>query len=182
MPAYVYVDGLDEVASRPYNRAMKHELLDSDARRQFAGHETFPLRLLWLKKAFDWVKDGQPSGTFHEPSAIARFGVGRNMAVSMRYWALASGFVEEVDRILRPTALGAEILKDNGLDPYIERPATVWLVHWAVASSAQFTTTAYYAFNGLGDRVRSQHACARAAGLGGGEGVACCPGHTEARR
>jgi hypothetical protein len=128
---------------------MKHELLDPDARVQFAGHETFPLRLLWLKKAFDWVKDGRPSGTFHEPSAIARFGVGRNMAVSMRYWALASGFVEEIDRILRPTPLGAEILGHNGLDPYIERPATVWLVHWAVASSAQFTTTSYYAFNGL---------------------------------
>ena len=149
MPASTYVVGLDEVSSSSYNGLMKHEFLDSDARGQFAGHETFPLRLLWLKKAFDWVEGGRPSGTFHEPSAIARFGVGRNMAVSMRYWALASGFVEEVDRVLRPTALGAAILRDAGLDPYIERPATVWLVHWAVASSARFTTTAYYAFNGL---------------------------------
>lgn len=140
---------LDDLTSRPYKAGMKHGLLDSDARGQFAGHETFPLRLLWLKKAFDAVEDGAPTGTFQEQSAIARFGVGRNMAVSMRYWALASGFVEEVDRTLRPTALGALILRDDGLDPYIERPATVWLVHWAIASSAQLTTTAYYAFNGL---------------------------------
>ena len=78
---------------------MKHGLLDPDSRGQFAGHETFPLRLLWLKKAFDAVEGGAPSGTFQEQSAIARFGVGRNMAVSMRYWALASGFVEEADRV-----------------------------------------------------------------------------------
>jgi SAM-dependent methyltransferase len=128
---------------------MKHGLLDPEVRGQFAGHETFPLRLLWLKKAFDAVKGGAPSGTFQEQSAIARFGVGRNMAVSMRYWALASGFVEEVGRVLRPTALGAAILADDGLDPFIERPATTWLVHWAVASAPRFTTTAYDVFNGL---------------------------------
>ena len=128
---------------------MRHALLDSDARRQFAGHETFPLRLLWLKKAFDAVEGGAPSGTFQEQSAIARFGVGRNMAVSMRYWALASGFVEEVERTLRPTPLGAAILADTGFDPFIERTATVWLVHWAMASEPTFTTTAYYAFNVL---------------------------------
>lgn len=149
MPASGYVIDLDDLTSSRYKIGMKHGLLDSDARGQFAGHETFPLRLLWLKKAFDAVEYGAPAGTFQEQSAIARFGVGRNMAVSMRYWALASGFVEEVDRVLRPTALGALILRDDGLDTYIERPATVWLVHWAIASSAQFTTTAYYAFNGL---------------------------------
>jgi hypothetical protein len=128
---------------------MKHGLLDSDARGQFAGHETFPLRLLWLKKAYDAVKDGAPLGTFQEQSAIARFGVGRNMAVSMRYWGLASGLIEEADRQLKPTALGAAILADDGFDPFIERAATVWLVHWAIAGNPQFTTTAYYAFNGL---------------------------------
>jgi len=128
---------------------MKHALFDSSDTLQFAGHETFPLRILWLKKAFDAVQYGVPSGTFQERNAIARFGVGRNMAVSMRYWALASGFVEEVGRELRPTALGAAILSDDGFDPFIERPATVWLAHWAMASTPAYTTTAYYAFNGM---------------------------------
>jgi hypothetical protein len=128
---------------------MKHALLDPDARAQFAGHETFPLRLLWLKKAFDAVEGGAAAGTFQEQSAIARFGVGRNMAVSMRYWALASGFVEESDRTLRPTELGAAILADGGFDPFIEHAATIWLVHWAIASTPQLTTTSYYAFNVL---------------------------------
>lgn len=128
---------------------MKLGLFDSNVRPQFAGHETFPLRILWLKKAYEAVKSGAPAGTFQEQAAIARFGVGRNMAVSMRYWAVASGFVEEVDRVLRPTALGSAILDEAGHDPYLERAATIWLAHWAVASTPQITTTAYFAFNGM---------------------------------
>lgn len=128
---------------------MKHELINPDVRGQFAGHETFPLRLLWLKKAYDAVSAGAAYGTFHEQSAIARFGVGRNMAVSMRYWALATGFVEERERLLQPTALGNTILADSGFDPYVERAATIWLAHWGVASTPEWTSTAYFAFNGL---------------------------------
>jgi hypothetical protein len=118
-------------------------------RGQFAGHETFPLRLLWLKKVYEAVKGGAPSGTFKEQEAIARFGVGRNMAASMRYWALASGFFEETDRTIRPTRLGSLILPEQGFDPYLESAATIWLAHWHVASSAEMTTTAFYAFNAL---------------------------------
>lgn len=128
---------------------MRETLFPNDVRGQFAGHETFPLRLLWLKKAYDAVQGGASLGVFQEQAAIARFGVGRNMAVSMRYWAMASAMLEEVDKQLRPTELGDLILNDHGLDPFIERPATVWLVHWAIASTPRFTTTAYYAFNGL---------------------------------
>jgi hypothetical protein len=118
-----------------------------DSRGQFAGHETFPLRLLWLKKAFDAIGDGADPRTFQEQDAITRFGVGRNMAVSMRYWALASGFFAETDRVIAPTGLGRAILSDDGLDPYLEHSSTIWLTHWHVASTPAMTTTAYYAFN-----------------------------------
>lgn len=128
---------------------MRASALDFDSRGQFAGHETFPLRLLWLKKASEAIGVEAPSGTFQEQDAIARFGVGRNMAVSMKYWALASGFFEEQAKLIRPTALGARILPDGGLDPYVERHATIWLAHWHIASTPLMTTTAYYAFNAL---------------------------------
>lgn len=128
---------------------MRRSSVKFDSRGQFAGHETFPLRLLWLKKAFDAVGDAVDARTFQEQSAIARFGVGRNMAVSMRYWALATGFFAEPEkaRIIVPTALGRAVLADNGLDPYLEQAATVWLAHWHVAATPDMTTTAYYAFN-----------------------------------
>lgn len=118
-----------------------------DSRGQFAGHETFPLRLLWLKKAFDAIGDGVDARTFQEQDAITRFGVGRNMAVSMRYWALASGFFTETNRLITPTRLGHDLLADDGLDPYLEQASTIWLVHWHIASTPDMTTTAYYAFN-----------------------------------
>lgn len=116
---------------------------------QFAGHETFPLRLLWLKKAYDAVGAGAPIRTFQEQDAIARFGVGRNMAVAIRYWALASGLFEEAQGIIAATDLGHAILKDDGFDPYLEAPATIWLIHWNIASSPERTTTTYFAFNHL---------------------------------
>lgn len=128
---------------------MRQDAFTTDSRGQFAGHETFPLRLLWLKKAYDAVDSGAMAGTFQEQDAIARFGVGRNMAASMRYWALASQLFEEGDRLIRPTDMGRLILADRGFDPYLERSATVWLCHWHVASTPAMTTTAYYAFNAL---------------------------------
>lgn len=129
---------------------MRRSALDEGIRGQFAGHETFPLRLLWLKKAYDVAKGGTPSGTFQEQDAIARFGVGRNMAVSMRHWALASGFFTDEARWIEPTPLGHILLADDGLDPYLEQPATIWLAHWHIASTPLTTTTIYYAFNGFG--------------------------------
>lgn len=120
-----------------------------NGRGQFAGHETFPLRLLWLKKAFDAVEAGAPSTIFSEPEAIVRFGVGRNMAVAMRYWAVAAGMVEEVDKRLHPTKLGRALLADGGWDPFLEHPSTLWLVHWKLASDPTLTTTIYFAFNAI---------------------------------
>ena len=124
---------------------MRQGVFQNDSRGQFAGHETFPLRLLWLKKAFDAVAEGASSGTFQEQDAIARFGVGRNMAASIRYWALASRFFEESEKRICPSALGALVLAEEGFDPYVEQASTVW----HIASTAQMTTTAYYAFNAL---------------------------------
>lgn len=69
------------------------------------------------------------------------------MAASMRYWAYATGYFAEGGRVIAPTALGRAILADNGLDPYLEQAATIWLAHWHVASTPDMTTTAYYAFN-----------------------------------
>ena len=129
---------------------MRYVYDDVSVRGQFAGHETFPLRLLWLKKAYDAVRRGAALGTFQEPSAIARFGVGRNMAQSMRYWALAAGFIQECGKQLWPSEIGSLILDDDeGLDPFVERMATIWIAHWHIASDPSMTTTAYFAFNNL---------------------------------
>ncbi|WP_342629722.1 DUF4007 family protein [Nguyenibacter vanlangensis] len=124
-------------------------ILSENVKAQFAGHETFPLRLLWPKKAYEAVRTGGDLRTFHEPSAIARFGVGRNMALSMRHWNVACGFIVEKDGLLWPTELATQILDDAGLDPFVEHTSTIWLAHWQIASTPEMTTTMHYAFNAL---------------------------------
>ena len=120
-------------------------------RPQLSGHETFPLRYGWLKKAFDAVDevDHEDSrSVFTSDDAIARFGVGKNMVASMRHWARCAGVTEEVNggQVIRTTALGRLLFADGGLDPYMEAPDTSWLVHWNV-SGHDTKTTWFWAFN-----------------------------------
>lgn len=131
-------------------------------RPQFAGHETFPVRALWLKKAFDAVKDGADRNIFTTADAIVRFGVGKNMAQAMRYWALASEFVEDRDGRLFPTEIGNILLDDEiGRDPYLESPASLWLLHLALCGSPKMSTTWYWAFNVFGSLTFDRDAFAR---------------------
>ena len=112
---------------------------------QFSGHETFPLRYGWLKKVFDRVAEteDQPENraACWDDGAIARFGVGKNMVASMRHWAKAAGVVKEpAVNSVRTTELGRLLFGPTGLDPYMEHPATLWLIHWQLAARAEKTT------------------------------------------
>lgn len=127
---------------------MRDLLLDSAVALRFSGHETFPLRLLWLKKAYDAVVDGVTAKrTFQEQEAIARFGVGKNMAMSMLHWAIACGIVGERDGQLEPSALGHLLFNGkNGRDQYLEDPSTVWLIHNALCATPDITSF-FFTFN-----------------------------------
>lgn len=115
----------------------------------FSGHETFPLRQMWLKKAYNQAIDGGliPKKTFADETAIAEFGVGKNMVASIRHWALACGVIRETDEGFRVGSLAAEILSDDGLDPYAENPSTAWLAHWQLAGHCFRSTSWYWLFN-----------------------------------
>lgn len=134
-----------------------------DYKPQFAGHETFPIRMLWLKKSYDALVVGGGRQAFTSADAIVRFGVGKNMAQAMRYWVLASGFAEDIDGEIQPSALGRLLFDDQGgLDPYLECPATIWLLHLALAGSPEMTTTWYWAFNHYGHLTFDRDVLARA--------------------
>ncbi|MCY4327817.1 MAG: DUF4007 family protein, partial [Rhodobacteraceae bacterium] len=85
-------------------------LKSADYRPTFSGHETFPLRYGWLQKAYRAVdKAESPKAavhTFRDLDSIARFGVGRNMVGAIRYWATATGVLEETSEGLETTWLG----------------------------------------------------------------------------
>ena len=122
----------------------------SDFKGQFSGHETFPLRHLWLRKAFDAVESGAPRTIFSSPESIVTFGVGKNMALAIRHWALACGVIEEREARVAPTELGQRLFGgERPWDPFMEKPATAWLVQWQIAGDPKMTTTWYWAFNHL---------------------------------
>jgi hypothetical protein len=138
---------------------MARSLFDVEgARIQFAGHETFPLRYGWLKKAYDVIKEfyakdpDATSSIFSEDISIARFGVGRNMVLSMKHWGLATGVLESIDvpgvRVPRiaPAPMGDLLFGTKG-DPYLEHPASLWLLHWRLASLPGRAAAWHWAFN-----------------------------------
>jgi hypothetical protein len=125
-------------------------------RPQFSGHETFPLRYGWLKKVFDAIEatsdEANNKGVFLSDQAIARFGVGKNMVASMRYWALAARTLLDESNgnfrgPFRSTPFAKRLLADDGWDPYLEEPASLWWLHWQFASNPAPTTTIHYVFN-----------------------------------
>lgn len=116
----------------------------------FSRHETFHPRFGWIKKGFDrTVRDGK---VFLQDDATTTLGVGKNMVRSIRYWCTAFKVLEEVQekgeraRELRPTAFGLKLLSDDGWDPYLEDPGSLWLLHWNLLKPTCTATCWYFTF------------------------------------
>ena len=127
-------------------------LYEEDYKPTLSGHETFPLRYGWLKKAFDAIEqsptNGENRSVFAGDDAIARFGVGKNMVASMRHWAKYSGITDDEvgKQRIEVTRLGELLFGLEGIDPYMESPSSLWLVHWRL-SGHKNKTTWFWAFN-----------------------------------
>ena len=101
----------------------------------FARHETFHPRFGWLRKGvLASVKDPDIFGAEDAPT---RLGVGENMVRAIRYWGRAFDTLHDAEnrdrpRLARtvPSNLGATLFSADGWDPYLEDPATLWLLHW----------------------------------------------------
>lgn len=119
----------------------------------FSGHETFPLRYGWLKKTYDELVSAtndnlDAKDVFNSPEMISAFGVGKNMVVSMRHWAIHTGVLNKEKNIVTETA--HEILADDGFDPWMEHPSTIWILHFMLSKNPNLTTYHWFFnyFNG----------------------------------
>ncbi|MGV3553950.1 MAG: DUF4007 family protein [Croceibacterium sp.] len=141
---------------------MKSLLDRPDVRLQVSGHETFPCRYGWLKKSYDAVVRAAPGGieqvlaVFNPNHAIADFGVGKNMVASMRHWAIACGVLDATIKggrteWLGPSVIGTKIF--GGSDPFLEMPASLWLLHWRLVAMPGRATTWYFAFSEFNDAI-----------------------------
>lgn len=93
------------------------------AKLSFSGHETFSCKIYWLKKGYDFVRAGK---SFTDDNAVVDLGVGKNMVTSIRFWLKAFGIIDETDQT---TEFANFIFGDDGVDPYLEDPLTLWLLH-----------------------------------------------------
>ena len=105
------------------------------AERSFARHETFHPRYSWFRKAYAHVNDD--GGIFSRPEAPVEIGVGKNMVRAIRFWGTAARLITDDPHNARgrearcvPTRRGRALFGEDGWDPYMEDPGTLWLLHW----------------------------------------------------
>jgi len=116
----------------------------------FTGHQTFAFRYAWPAKGVHGVK--LDPALFYRADALVTLGVGKNMVDSIRFWCEALGLLESDGRSKRselsPLAklLFGPRKGSKGHDPYLEDPATLWLLHWQLASRLDIASTWHLAF------------------------------------
>lgn len=117
----------------------------------FARHETFHPRFSWLKKGFD--RAAEDHEIFIDPEAHVRLGVGKNMVRAIRYWCHAFKVLEDDPSVggratgSKPSGFGEFLMADDGgLDPFLEDPASLWLLHWKLLTEPCEATAWWYAF------------------------------------
>jgi len=101
---------------------------------RFSGHETFALRIAWIPKAAaEIVAERDP---FTDPDeGIVSMGLGKNMVQSLRAWIDAFQIAKKERARWSLTSVADLIFGKDGLDPYLEDPATPWLLHWQIATN-----------------------------------------------
>ncbi len=130
---------------------MSGSMLAVAAEPAFARHETFHPRFGWLRKAVSQAGDGT---AFTDPDATVKLGVGKNMVNAIRYWGLAFKVLEQRPNLARPrlplvmpSTFGEILLGDDGWDPFLEDPASLWLLHWKLLAPRCTAPTWWVAFN-----------------------------------
>ncbi|RZJ83434.1 MAG: DUF4007 family protein, partial [Chryseobacterium sp.] len=103
----------------------------------FSGHETFVCRQFWLKKGYEHLKAGR---SFTEEKSVIGLGVGKNMTTAIKFWLKAFNIISEEDEL---TGFGKFLM--DGVDPYLEDVASLWLLHYMIIRSEKvFTFNSFF--------------------------------------
>lgn len=116
---------------------------DDVSRFRFSGHQTFAVRNGWLEKGVRLIQED--SDGFLADDAIVRLGVGKNMVESIKYWCLQTGLIQEGASSGAVTIgeLGSFLFGadgKDGVDPFLEDDASLWLLHHHIVTRAPQST------------------------------------------
>ena len=111
----------------------------------FGKNETFFLKYNWTYKSL--VALNQNKNFFNKTDAYLDLGVGKNMLSSIKYWMSAYEILDNKNFFYRDEVSEAIFHPINGLDPYLEREETLWIMHWRLSSNINDATLYYWFFN-----------------------------------
>jgi len=111
----------------------------------FGQHETFPMRYGWMTKGVEALTKS-PDFFAKPEEAMIELGIGSNMVRALQYWLRVTGIArfDQGEGIVTP--LGEALIGDKG-DQYLEDEATLWIIHWLIASNAELATGFFWFFN-----------------------------------
>ena len=108
----------------------------------FGRNETFNLRYSWLNKGLNEFNKNPLIFSLEEAPLV--LGVGKNMVNSIKYWLGAYQIINFSIDNPSETEFGRII---NKYDPYLENPATLWLLHWKLCTNPDNATFYHWFFN-----------------------------------
>lgn len=111
----------------------------------FGRHETFALRFSWLTKGFQAFNKNP--NVFSSDESTIELGVGKNMVNAIKYWLRATTILKDTAEGLVAIPIGNAIFSEGGWDPYLEDEATIWLLHWLLATNCELASAWYWFFN-----------------------------------
>jgi hypothetical protein len=119
--------------------------MTQEIKYRFSGHQTFVFRYGWLEKGVRGVEEH--SDLFSRDDALVLLGVGKNMVESIRYWCQVAQLIEastntgkNSSQCFQPTAIARKLLVNSAWDPFLEDDASLWLIHWLIATNPMIGT------------------------------------------
>lgn len=122
----------------------------------YGQHQSFYLRDRWLNKAIRHLREDPRF--FYDKEAFEKIGLGKNMIQSLRYWAVATGVVNEVFNEDRKkthiiTEFGELLFK---YDKFIKFQDTASILHYHMCRRKDPSTAWYWFFNEFRETISTK--------------------------
>jgi len=115
----------------------------------FGSHQSFPLRYGWIEKFCDNLMEKYqkteviPREELAPETLCLNYGLGSNMAKSIRFWLKACGIIEDSIKSKKDskfTNFACKIFGVDGDDKFLENKETIWRLHYNLVTNEDVTT------------------------------------------
>ncbi|MDQ0201065.1 DUF4007 family protein [Neobacillus ginsengisoli] len=122
----------------------------------YGQHQSFYLRDRWLNKAIRFLREDPRF--FYDKEAFEKIGLGKNMVQSLRYWAVATGVVEEVfnddrKKIHLITEFGELFFR---YDKFVKFQDTASILHFHMCREKDPSTAWFWVFNKFNETISTK--------------------------